>query len=165
VFSFLIIAGTISTANSGLYATIRTLHALCVKGMGPKILTYVNKKGIPSYASLATMGAVWVLLVFSCFVPSSKLYANLLATSGFTGTVCWISICWAQLRFRKSLHHSGVQLTYKVPFFPYTSYLSIWIQIATLVLVLIDHNLRSAFYFGVPALVIPILWYKKFRAA
>jgi len=165
VFGFLIIAGTISTANSGLYATIRTLHVLCVKGMGPKILTHVNKHGIPSSASFATIAAVWVLLLFSCFVPSHKLYANLLATSGFTGTVCWISICWAELRFRKRLHQSGIQLTYKVPFFPYTTYLSLWIQIATLVLVLIDPNLRSAFYFGVPALVIPLFWYKKFRTA
>ena len=165
VFSFLIIAGAISCANSGLYATIRTLLALCQKGMGPKILTKVTKKGVPTYASFATLVAMWGLLFISCFFPSHKLYAMLLATSGFTGTICWISICWAQLRFRHKLKEIGAKLTYKVPFFPYLTHVSIWLQVGTLFIVLLYPNMRACFYFGAPALIIPMLWYKKFKAA
>jgi len=165
IFSFLIIAGTISTANSGLYATVRSLLALCQKGMGPHLLTKINKNGVPINATIATLCAMWALLLICCFVPAHQLYANLLATSGFTGTICWISICWAELRFRKQSKEIGASLTYKVPFFPYTTYFSIWIQIGTLLLVLLNPSLRSAFYFGMPALVVPMLWYKKFKAA
>jgi AAT family amino acid transporter len=165
IFSFLIIAGTISTANSGLYATIRTLLALCHKGMGPRFLTKINQQGVPVAATIATLIAFWGLLLICCFVPAHQLYANLLATSGFTGTICWISICWAQLRFRRKLKEIGASLTYKVPFFPYITYFSIWVQIGTLFIVLFNPSLRSSFYFGLPALIIPMCLYKKLKAA
>ena len=109
IFSFLIIAGTISTANSGLYATIRTLLVLCQKGMGPPFLTQINRHGVPVHATIATLIVVWGLLLISCFIPAHQLYANLLATSGFTGSICWISICWAQLRFRKQLYRNNLK--------------------------------------------------------
>lgn len=160
IFSFLIITGAISSSNSGLYATIRTLLALCQRRMGPKLLTQVDKRGVPTYATFATVIAVWILLITACFFPAPKLYATLLATSGFTGTICWISICWAQLRFRKHLRQVGAHLTYKVPFFPYLTHLSIWLQVGTLLVVLFEPTLRPAFYFGVPAVIVPILWYK-----
>ena len=164
IFSFLIIAGALSCANSGLYATIRTLHALSEKKMGPKFLTKVTKQGVPITATLITLIAIWSLLFTSYLFSSSKLYALLLATSGFTGTVCWISICWSQFRFRKRLKEFGAKLTYKVPLFPYTTLLSIWLQIGTLVFVLFEATLRPAFYFGVPALLIPMCWHwYKFR--
>lgn len=164
IFSFLIIAGTISTANSGLYATIRALLALSQKGMGPLMLTQINKQGVPVHATIATLIAMWGLLLVCCFVPAHQLYANLLATSGFTGTMCWISICWAELRFRKRLKENKAMLTYEVPFFPYITYFSIWVQVGTLLIVLFNPSLRSSFYFGVPALVVPMLWYKTFKA-
>lgn len=160
VFSFLIITGSISSANSGLYATIRTLLALCERRMGPKFLTHVNKTGVPTYATFATIAAVWILLIAASMFPAPNLYAMLLATSGFTGTICWISICWAQIRFRHHYREMGAKLTYKVPFFPYLTHISIWLQVGTLLVVLLEPQLRPAFYFGAPAVIVPILWYK-----
>ncbi len=163
IFSFLIIAGAISCANSGLYATIRTLFALCQNRMGPKALTKISKHGIPIHATAVTLVAIWILLLSSYFFSSHKLYTILLATSGFTGTICWISICWAQLRFRKHYKEVGVKLTYRVPWYPYLTLLAIWLQIGTLLVVLIYPDTRASFYFGIPVLVIPILWHKFFR--
>ncbi len=164
LFSFLIITGALSSANSGVYATVRTLLALCQKGMGPKALTKINRNGVPTYATYATLLAVWSLLIIACFFISPKLYALLLATSGFTGSICWISICWAQLRFRKEAKNLGIKLAYKVPFFPYLTLFSIIIQVIILFVVLIEPNLRPAFYFGLPVLLLPILWHKKYRS-
>ncbi len=162
-FSFLIIAGAISSANSGLYATIRTLLALCQNRMGPKVLTKITHQGIPIRATWVTLIAIWILLLVSCFFPSHNFYTILLATSGFTGTICWISICWAQLRFRKHYKEIGVKLTYKVPWFPYLTLLAIWLQIGTLLIVLIYPDTRASFYVGVPVLLLPILWHKYLR--
>ncbi len=161
VFGFLIIAGAISCANSGLYATIRTLLALSQKGMGPKLFTNVSRSGVPVTATIATLVAVWALILVCTFFPVDQLYAILLATSGFTGTICWISICWAQLVFRRRLKQIGATLTYRIPLYPYLTHLSIWIQVGTLLIVLLNPSMRVAFYFGVPALVVPMLWYKK----
>lgn len=163
IFSFVIVAGAISSANGGLYATIRTLFSLGQRKMGPKILTKVTRQGVPIYASLITLAVIWALLLLSLFTPSGPLYANLLAISGFTGSICWISICWSQLCFRRHFKEVGAKLTYRVPFFPYITHFAIWLQVGTLVVVLLTPELRSSFYFGVPAFLIPLLWYKKYR--
>jgi AAT family amino acid transporter len=92
------------------------------------------------------------------------MYANLLALSGFSGAVCWISICWSQLNFRRTLEQksdSDTILSYKVKAFPYLTHLGIWLQVACLLLVLFNPNLRSSFYFGIPVLLIPMLIYKR----
>lgn len=158
IFSFLIIAGALSCANSGLYATVRSLHALASKGMAPKRLAECNKDGVPVKATLVTLGAIWVMLLVSYFFSAHSLYANLLAISGFTGSICWISICWSQLRFRKKLKEKLT--TYKIPFFPYLTYFAIWLQILCLLVVVISPELRMSFYLGVPMLIIPMLLYK-----
>ncbi|MFA6119054.1 MAG: amino acid permease [Parachlamydiales bacterium] len=163
VFSFLIIAGAISCANSGLYAATRSLHTLSLMGMAPPFLKKVDKNGVPIVTSLITLGVVWMMLIISFFLSAHKLYANLLALSGFTGSISWISICWSQLRYRKKLKakmQNDMSLEFKIKGFPYITLFAIWIQIICLLIVLFNPDLRSSFYFGVPALVVPILIYK-----
>lgn len=157
IFSFLIIAGAISAANSGLYATIRSLHALALKRMSPAPLQELNKHGVPIKATIVTFIAVWLMLLALFVFSSHNLYANFLAISGFTGTSCWIGICWAQLRCRKQ--HTE-PLKYQIPLFPYLTHLAIWLQVFCLLVVIISPKLRAAFYFGMPALLIPIIVYK-----
>lgn len=164
LFSFLVIAGAISCANSGVYATARSLHALCAKKMGPQALSELNQDGIPLKATLTTLGAIWVMLLISFLFSEHKLYANLLAISGFTGSMCWISICWSQLRFRKTLHRKEIDhLTFKIRGFPYLTHLSIWLQVFCLVIVAWSPHLQTSFYLGVPALVLPMLLYRYHR--
>jgi AAT family amino acid transporter len=161
LFHFLIIAAALSCANSGLYATVRALHALALKGMAPKGLKSLNKQGVPVRATLVTLCFMWLLLMTSCFFHVHDLYANLLAISGFTGSICWISICWAQYNFRKKLKNETQRvLTYKTSLFPFSTQLAIWLQVFCLLIVLYSQQLRLSFYLGAPALFIPILIYK-----
>jgi AAT family amino acid transporter len=161
-FSFMIIAGALSCANSGLYAAIRSLYGLASHKMGPKILRYVTRNGVPIYCVLLTITIIWVLLIGSYFFPSPSIYTNLLAISGFTGSICWISICWAQFRFRKQipLMETPPKMIYKIKWFPYLTLFAIWVQIGCLFIVLLSPDLRISFYLGVPATLIPILLFK-----
>ena len=130
--------------------------------MAPKALTKVSSHGIPVYATVYTLCAVWLILLLSIFGSLDSVYALLLATSGFTGSICWISICWSQLIFRKHFKEKGVSLTYKVPLFPYLTHFAIWLQVFLLFVVLFYPNTRASFYIGMPVLILPILIYKKF---
>lgn len=159
IFSFFIIAGALSCANSGLYATARSLQALSLRGMGPSYLKELNHHGVPAAATLTTLGAIWLLLILSFFFPERHFYANLLALSGFTGTTCWISICAAQVAFRKSIADPST-FSYKTPFFPYLPYTAIALQVMCLLVVALSPSLRPSFYFGIPALLIPIFIYR-----
>jgi AAT family amino acid transporter len=161
-FSFMIIAGALSCANSGLYAAIRSLHGLATHKMGPRILRYVTTNGVPIYCVLLTIAVIWALLIGSYFFSSPSIYTSLLAISGFTGSICWISICWAQFRFRKRISsmETPPKMIYKIRWFPYLTLFAIWVQIACLLVVLLSPDLRISFYLGVPVTLIPILLFK-----
>lgn len=162
VFSFFIITGALSCANSGLYATARSLQALALRNMGPSYLQALNRHGVPAAATLTTLGAVWILLLAAYFFPAHHFYANLLAISGFTGTVCWISICLSQISFRKNLPPKTT-LAYKIPFFPLIPYTSIALQGICLLLLIFSPTLRPSIYFGIPVLAVPTLLYLFFN--
>lgn len=165
VFSVLIIAGAISSANSGLYATIRSLYALGTQGFAPKKITILNKNGTPIYATFFTLAMMWVMLLTAYLFKAHNVYANLLAISGFTGSICWISICWSQLRYRRKKHKTP---HYQIPGYPYLTHLAIWLQLICLAVVVLSPSLRPSFYFGAPCVIIPMLlykWYHKTKTA
>ena len=96
---------------------------------------------------------------------SETIYTYLLALSGFSGAVAWISICWSQLNFRNRLQAAGEEhsLRFKVPLFPYVTYFGIWVQVGCLLVMALVDELRNALFIGVPFLILPILWYKARR--
>jgi AAT family amino acid transporter len=168
VFTFVVLCAALSCANSGMYGTVRSLHALACNGMAPRYFARLNKQRVPARATIATILGIWVMLGVSNFFSASTLYQNLLAMSGFTGTICWISICWSQLRFRRELVRevgSADFLKVKTPFFPYFTHAGIWLQVACLGLVAFSSELRASFFFGVPAIILPmaIYWWMQRR--
>ncbi len=161
LFNIIIVVAALSCSNSGFYATIRALYGLSKQGMGPKQFLTLNQQGRPIWATWVTLGVIWLMLIFTYFFSAHQLYTNLLAISGFTGAVCWISICWSQLRFRKMIGKEGAEkLIYSIPAFPYLTHLGIWLQVICLGVVALNPQLRASFYFGLPVLLLPMMIYK-----
>ncbi|MCX5773067.1 MAG: amino acid permease [Fusobacteria bacterium] len=168
IFTLVVLSAALSCANSGMYGTVRALYGLAKEGMAPRSLKMLNKNSVPQNAIIVTILAIWIFLIISYFFSASSIFAALLSISGFTGGICWISICWSQYNFRKRLHQNGYSandLTFKIKGFPYITFCAIWVQVGCLVFVLFNPELRIACYFGIPALVIPILiaHFKKFK--
>jgi len=91
------------------------------------------------------------------------LFVKLLAVSGFSGAIAWISICWSQLNFRRRLEaegHDVQSLTFKVPFFPYVTHFGIWAQVACLMLMVLSDKLRDPLFIGIPFVIVPMVWYE-----
>ncbi|MEI8300217.1 MAG: amino acid permease [Chlamydiota bacterium] len=167
IFNIFIVAAALSCANSGLYATVRSLHVLALRGMAPKFIRPLNRHGVPIRATLMTLGVIWIMIVISCLFPVQKFYTTLLAISGFTGSICWISICLCQYIFRKKwMKQEGVKkhIGYKIFGFPYVTQFAIALQIFCLCIVIGSPELRSSFYLGCPALIIPMLIYRYHRS-
>lgn len=140
---------------------MRCLHSLAKQGLAPRKFTETSVQGVPLYATLVTLSAMWVILICTFSLPSHTVYANLLALSGFTGTICWISICWAQLQFRKRSQTRKI-IPYGIGWFPISTHLAIWIQVICLLVLALSPDLRASFYFGVPVFLVPMLCYKLF---
>lgn len=192
LFSFVVLTAAVSCSNSGLYATSRALFALAREGMAPSWLGRVTSAGVPRNAILLSVGGTWAFLLLFGFaepitnfvtgllgstpaanpgiataeapaeVTESALFTTLLALSGFTGGVAWISICMAQFGFRMALRRNGIdakRLKFSTPWFPYFTAISILIQIGCLLAVVFREDLRISAKIGVPLLLLPAIWY------
>ena len=160
VFSFVVLTAAISCSNSGLYGCTRALYALAKEGMAPKYLGQLNSQGVPQNATVLSVIMCWVGVIAYTFDQDQSIYTYLLALSGFTGAIAWISICWSQYNFRKQLSQNEVKaLKYKVPFFPYVTQFGIWVQIICLLFVVFTEELRTCLFLGIPLLVLPIAIY------
>jgi len=161
VFAFAVLLAAISCSNSGLYGCARALYALAQEGMAPEWLGRLNRHGVPHNATVLSVLVCWLGVIAYMFEPAQDLYTYLLALSGFTGAIAWISICWSQYNFRKQLTPDEVaSLKYRVPLFPYITLFGIWVQVACLIFVAFTPELRTSLYLGVPLLVLPILIYR-----
>lgn len=156
VFAVLIVAGAMSSANSGLYTTIRSLFSLSTQKLAPKKFSWTTKSGVPLFSVLFTLSLMWIMLLLAHFFSSHNVYANLLAISGFTGSICWISICICQYKFRKMKHKKP---DYEIPGYPFLTQTSIILQVICLLVVVLSPTLRISFYFGAPCVVAPMIIY------
>lgn len=157
IFTFLIVAGSLSCANSGLYATGRVLHALSSMQMAPPHLMELSRHGTPKKAAWLTFVVLWFVLFFICCFPSHQIYVLLLAFSGFTGSMVWISICYSQLKARKSLPQP---IKFKMPGYPYLTIFAIVAQLVCLVVALWNEELRPSFLLGLLVLAVPMVAYR-----
>ena len=160
--AFVVLTAAISCSNSGLYSSARALYALAKMDMAPSFLGQLSAKGMPRNSVLVSVCASWLVILLYTFNPDSAVYTYLLAVSGFTGAIAWISICWSQYRFRRRMIAQGKEdsLRYKTPFFPYVTLFGIWSQVFCLVVTAFTPELRQAFYAGIPMLVLPMIWYR-----
>ena len=162
VFGFVVLTAAISCSNSGLYGAARALYGLAQLDMAPRKLAHLSANGVPSNAILLSITGCWFVIMLYAFDPDSAVYTYLLAVSGFTGALAWISLCWSQYRSRHAHIAAGTEdtLRYKTPFFPYVTLFGIWSQVICLVVMLFDADLRVAFYAGVPMLLVPMFLYR-----
>ncbi len=163
--SFVTLTATLSCSNSGVYGIVRSLHALARKGMAPRKLAKLNRNAVPQNAGIVTLIAIWTLLLTGYLFGQTILYIALLLVSGFTGATAWISLCWAQINFRKRLYKAGyttADLRYYTPGSPYTGILAIMLMVACLVFLVFNQDItyKLAFAIGIVTLLAPIIIYK-----
>ena len=165
LFSFVVLTAAISCSNSGLYGAARTVHALATMGMAPRALEGLSSNGIPSRAIYASIAFCWGVIAIYAMNPHGEFYTYLLALSGFSGAMAWISICWSQYRRRRKLEAEDAVslLRYRMPLFPYVTLFGIWAQVLCLVFMIFVPELRSALYLGVPMLIVPMILYRFLR--
>jgi AAT family amino acid transporter len=117
IMNFVLLTAVLSAANSGIYATSRTLFSMAQSGVAPKVLAKLSAKGIPLTGIMLT--SVCILAgVFLAYLTPSQVIGYLMTIPGFTVMLLWISICAAQLKLRPLYKN---QPAFQVKWFPYTT--------------------------------------------
>ncbi|KAL9103255.1 MAG: hypothetical protein Q9163_001677, partial [Psora crenata] len=135
VFNAVITISVLSVANSCTFASTRTMQALANRGMAPKFLEKVDKKGRPLWCIVVQL--LFGLLAFINEASvGSEVFTWLLSISGLSFIFVWLSICLAHIRFRSGWSaqgHTLDELPYKAQFGVIGSYIGFTLNALTLI--------------------------------
>ena len=135
VFNAVITLSVLSVANSCTFGSTRTMQALAARGMGPKFLTYIDKKGRPLWCIIIQL--IFGLLAFvNEATAGSTFFTWLLSLSGLSYFFVWGSINLSHIRFRagwKAQGHTLDELPFQAQFGVIGSYLGFSLNVIALV--------------------------------
>ncbi|KWZ82562.1 amino acid permease [Heyndrickxia coagulans] len=124
VMNFVLLTAVLSAANSGIYATSRTLFNMAQSGEAPRAFLKISRKGVPLISILLTSLFILAGVILAYLTPD-EVISYLMTIPGFTVVLVWIAICAAELRLRKSYE--------KLPSFRVNGYpFMVWIALLAL---------------------------------
>jgi L-asparagine transporter-like permease len=118
IMNLVVITAALSSANTNLYLTTRTLFSLSRDGYVGEPLGRLASNGVPYFALFASTGGMVAAILLAIFAPGRAfllLYGVAVAGMFFV----WIVILLAHLTFRRSLGQARVALLpIRLPFSP-----------------------------------------------
>ncbi|UQD52236.1 GABA permease (4-amino butyrate transport carrier) [Bacillus methanolicus] len=121
IMNFVLLTAVLSAANSGMYATSRTLYSMAQSGEAPKRLLKTTKQGVPINGIMIT-GTFLLIGVFLAYMTPDQVISYLMSIPGFTVMLIWTSICFAQLKLRSQYKEKPF---FQIKWFPYTTIFAI----------------------------------------
>lgn len=161
VMNAVITIAVLSVANSATYGSSRTLQALAERGMAPKFLEYIDKKGRPVWCLVLQIAFGFLAFINEASTTGSAIFTWLLALSGITNFFIWGSICLAHIRFRQAWAYHGRDVR-ELAFAAPAGSIGSWIAFALVILCLVATFYvaiipMSAFYFFTYYLALPLV--------
>lgn len=135
IFNVVITLSVISVANSCAFGSTRTMQALAERGMAPRFLGHVDKKGRPLYAIIIQL-AFGLLAFIGESAQEGTVFTWLLSLSGLSYFFVWGTICLAHIRFRRAWvaqGHSVKEMPYRTPMGVAGSYVGFGLNILCLI--------------------------------
>lgn len=120
VMNAVILTAVLSAANSGLYTATRMLFSMARHGQMWRGFGYVNRRGIPVVALIASMAVAVGAFLLQFISPA--VYNYLINASGLGGFIAWLMIALCHYRFRKAFLYQGHtldELKYKAGLYPF----------------------------------------------
>lgn len=125
IINFVVLTAALSSCNSGIFSTARMLFNLAQHGEAPRNFSKVTKSGVPGIAVVASAGALLIGVILNYIVPA-KVFTWVTSIATFGAIWTWGVILLSQIRYRKTLKPTETKsLKYRMPLFPFTSYLSL----------------------------------------
>jgi amino acid transporter, AAT family len=163
VLNFVVIVAALSAMNSMLYITTRMMFSLSRGGDAPARLGALSGHGVPINALiLSTTGIALAAVVYVLF--PEKAFTLMVSLSMFGAMFTWMMIFATHFFFRR--HHDrrgGLDLPFRMKFFPWTTLLGAGLMLAVLVTTAFTEIFRMTLVFGVPFLLFLALSFRFVR--
>ncbi|KAJ5639127.1 uncharacterized protein N7484_006989 [Penicillium longicatenatum] len=108
VINAVIITSALSSGNSYLYMSSRSLYSLAIAGRAPKIFTRCNSYGLPYYAVMAS--SLFAFLAYmNCASSPATVFNWFVSVTNTAGFISWICCCVMFHRFRKACRLASIK--------------------------------------------------------
>lgn len=145
IINFVVITAALSAFNSGLFSTGRMLYNLALQGNAPKMFAKVSKSGTPSTGILFSSAALLIGVFLNYIVPA-KVFGYVASVATVAMLTVWTVIILSQLKFRKVKMANHEKIEFKLPFYPYTSYIALAFIAFIIVVMAFMDDTRTALY-------------------
>ncbi|KAI8897997.1 amino acid permease/ SLC12A domain-containing protein [Globomyces pollinis-pini] len=107
--NFIALVAVYSAGNSSLYASSRTMMALCKKGYGPASLSTTSSNGVP-VVQLLIVSCFGLVTILTTVVGADVVFTWLMNMVGNMIGISWLLISVCHVYFRKAYVAQGLKL-------------------------------------------------------
>ena len=161
IINFVVITAAMSGCNSGIYSAGRMLYTLGVNGQAPRYFTKISNNGVPLFGTIGVLIGLVIGVILNYIAPEN-LFVYVYSASVLPGMIPWFVILISHIQFRKA---KGAELDnhpFKMPFAPFTNYLTIAYLILVLIGMWFNEDTRISLIVGVIFLVIVVICFYAF---
>lgn len=164
IINFVVITAALSGANSGIYSASRMTFTLANNGQLPKRFLKLNRHGVPFYAVGAISLGILIGVILNAILPlvypkAGNVFVLVYSSSVLPGMVPWFVILISQIAFRKQHADKMAQHPFKMPWSPYSNYITLAMLCMTLVFMFINPETRISIIVGLIFLMIMVVIY------
>ncbi|MGO3111458.1 MAG: amino acid permease [Latilactobacillus curvatus] len=164
IINFVVITAALSGANSGIYSASRMTFTLANNGQLPKRFLKLNRHGVPFYAVGAISLGILIGVILNAILPlvypkAGNVFVLVYSSSVLPGMVPWFVILISQIAFRKQHADKMAQHPFKMPWSPYSNYITLAMLAITLIFMFINPETRISIIVGLIFLMIMVVIY------
>lgn len=148
IINFVVLTAALSSCNSGIFSTGRMLFNLAEQNEAPGSFQKLTKTGVPGLSIIVSAIVLLAGVLLNYMVPE-KVFTWVTSIATFGAIWTWAVILISQMNYRKSLSSAEKrQLVYKMPWAPYSTYISLAFLAAVLVIMAFFPDTRVALFVG-----------------
>ncbi|MFJ7640304.1 amino acid permease [Peribacillus sp. NPDC097264] len=159
IIQFVVLTAALSSCNSGIFSTGRMLFNLAQQGESPKSFGRVTKNGVPGTAIIVS-AVVLLFGVYLNYMKADKVFTYVTSVATFGALWTWGTILITHISSRKKMSGQEKQnLTFKMPFFPLTSYFALAFLVFVMVVLGFSPDTRIALIVGPIWIILLVVLY------
>ncbi|WP_130347027.1 amino acid permease [Herbihabitans rhizosphaerae] len=161
VMNLVVLTAALSSCNSGIYATGRTLRSLAHRGDAPSFTARLSSRKVP-IGGIAVTAVVMLVGVGLNYVVPKQAFDLAIAVASIGVLASWASLIYSQIRLHAKAKRGELERPkFRVPGSPYTGYATLAFLLLVLVLMAFSSGVeRYAFYLvPVVALTLAVGWW------
>lgn len=154
IINFVVITAAMSGCNSGIFSSSRMIYTLANEGKMPRTFAKVMKNGVPVFAVLMIAVGIFIGVILNVVLPmyidgSENIFVYVYSASILPGMIPWFMILLSHLQYRKKRPDLVENHPFKLPFAPFSNYITIAFLVLVLIGMLINDETRVSVIIGI----------------